>query len=59
MQAVPAAPVPHSDPEGLAEGGYGLHIIRSFMSEVSYYQDGDRNVLRMTKKFHPQALGLT
>lgn len=58
MKAVPAAPV-HSDPDRLAEGGYGLHIIRSFMSEVSYYQEGDRNVLRMTKQFHPLALGLS
>lgn len=37
--------------EGLAEGGYGVHIIRSLMSEVSYHQEGTRNVLRMIKNF--------
>ncbi len=59
MKAVPEPTVSHSDPDRLAEGGYGLHIIRSFMSEVSYYQDGDRNVLRMTKQFQPLAIGLS
>lgn len=54
MQAVPPPPLPLSGPQdhaGLQEGGYGLHIIRSLMSDVSYYQDGGRNVLRMTKEF--------
>lgn len=37
--------------EVLAEGGYGVHIIRSLMSEVSYHQEGTRNVLRMIKNF--------
>ena len=52
LHAVP--PPPHPD-ERLSEGGYGLHIIRSLMSEVSYYQDGERNVLRMTKQLRPRA----
>lgn len=52
LHAVP--PPPHPD-ERLSEGGYGLHIIRSLMSEVSYYQDGARNVLRMTKQLRPSA----
>ncbi|MCS6912174.1 MAG: ATP-binding protein [Myxococcales bacterium] len=43
-----AVPPPVLDGE-LSEGGYGLHIIRSLMSEVSYHQEGERNVLRMTK----------
>lgn len=35
----------------LGEGGYGVHIIRSLMSEVSYSRVGGRNVLRMIKHF--------
>lgn len=42
--------VPPPNPDRLAEGGYGLHIIRSLMSEVSYYKDGPSNVLRMTRQ---------
>jgi serine/threonine-protein kinase RsbW len=53
LHAVP--PPPHPD-ERLSEGGYGLHIIRSLMSEVSYYQDGERNVLRMTRQLRPSAV---
>ncbi len=54
FQAIPPPQLPQSSqPERIPEGGYGLHIIRSLMSEVSYYQDSGRNVLRMTKQFHP------
>jgi serine/threonine-protein kinase RsbW len=47
LMAVP--PPPHPE-ERLSEGGYGLHIIRSLMSEVSYRRDGERNVLRMVRE---------
>ena len=50
LGAVPPPPQPE---ERLAEGGYGLHIIRSLMSEVSYVRDGERNVLRMVRELQP------
>ncbi len=34
-----AVPEPKSDPYHLAEGGYGLHIVRQIMDVVSYDQD--------------------
>jgi serine/threonine-protein kinase RsbW len=49
--AVPVPKTPLAGGDELAEGGYGLHIIRSWMSHIAYYRDGDRNVLRMIKEF--------
>src|SRR5262249_33516952 len=40
-------PVAHTIEE-MRVGGLGLHLIRSFASEVHYRRDGNRNVLAMT-----------
>ena len=34
-----------------AEGGRGIQIILKLMDRVRYFQDGDKNVLEMTKYF--------
>lgn len=46
-------------PEELAEGGYGLHIMRAFMTEVSYVQGvrGEPNVLTMIRSLEPRQEG--
>ena len=31
-------------------GGMGVHIIKNMMDEIAYKRDGDKNVLRLTKK---------
>ncbi|HYE48678.1 MAG TPA: ATP-binding protein [Azospirillaceae bacterium] len=31
-------------------GGLGIHFVRSFMDEVAYRRDGDRNILTLRKK---------
>ncbi len=49
----PAA-VPEPDLDALPEGGMGLFIMRSFMDNVEYTRDGDRNVLVMDKALEPR-----
>ncbi len=36
-------------------GGLGIHFIRRSMDEVRYERQGNRNVLRMTKRLSPAA----
>lgn len=31
-------------------GGMGVHIIKNMMDEIDYKRDGDKNVLRLTKR---------
>lgn len=38
------------DPEELAEGGYGMAIIRALMDEIHYKSGQDRNTWTLTKK---------
>jgi len=42
---------PPPEPERLEEGGYGVHIIRSWMDEVTVSREGGRNVLRMLRRY--------
>lgn len=37
-------------PELLREGGYGVHIMRTWMDEVSVRHDGSGNVLRLVRR---------
>lgn len=36
-------------------GGLGIHLMRQFMDEISYSQQGTRNLLRMKKRLFPRA----
>lgn len=38
------------DPDGLAEGGYGLAIIQSLVDTLEYQRTGDRNIWTLRKK---------
>jgi serine/threonine-protein kinase RsbW len=40
----------HGDIEALPEGGMGIALIQMSMDDVTYVRDGQRNLLRMTKK---------
>lgn len=46
--ALSDAPMP--EPEHLREGGYGVHIMRTWMDEVSVRHDGTGNVLRLVRR---------
>lgn len=48
--------VPPPDFEAPAEGGFGLHLIRSTMSKVSYGRRGNRNTLVLEKLLPPAEL---
>lgn len=39
------------DPESLREGGYGVHIMRSWMDEVSVRREAGGNVLRLVRRY--------
>ena len=41
--------IPAPDPWSPREGGFGLHLIRTTMSKVTYHQRGNQNVLLMEK----------
>lgn len=41
------------DVHNLPESGMGLFIIQQVMDIVEYTREGDKNVLKMTKKFRP------
>lgn len=45
---------PRSEPEELREGGYGIHIMRSWMDEVGVTHDGRGNVLRLVRRYRAQ-----
>jgi serine/threonine-protein kinase RsbW len=48
--------VPRDDPaETLAEGGYGIRIMRSWMDEVSVSRENGGNVLRMVRRYRAGA----
>jgi anti-sigma regulatory factor (Ser/Thr protein kinase) len=34
-------------------GGLGIHLIRSFMDELGYRREGERNVFQMRKRLQP------
>jgi serine/threonine-protein kinase RsbW len=42
---------PAPAPELLHEGGYGVHIMRTWMDEVSVQHDGRGNVLRLVRRY--------
>jgi serine/threonine-protein kinase RsbW len=42
------------DPESLAEGGYGVHIMRTWMDEVSVRHEGGGNVLRLVRRYRAE-----
>lgn len=44
-------PVAAPDPEGLHEGGYGIHIMRSWMDEVSVTRLANGNLLRLVRRY--------
>lgn len=48
-----ATTVPEPDLDSLPEGGMGLFIMRSFMDNVEYHRDGERNVVSMEKALTP------
>ncbi len=50
-QAFVPEEVPEPDLAALPEGGLGLFIIRSFMDEVTYARENERNVITMVKQF--------
>lgn len=61
---IAAVPPPHlashETPDGrevdkVPEGGYGVHIMKTLMSEVSYQRSGAQNVLRMVRHLRPNA----
>lgn len=35
-------------------GGWGIHLVRRFMDEITYQRVGDENVLRLTKRLAQQ-----
>lgn len=51
------AAVQDPDLAALPKSGFGIFIIRRFMSEVEYSpgQAGGQNILRMVKELHPEA----
>lgn len=44
-------PLAAPEPEGLQEGGYGIHIMRSWMDEVSVTRIADGNLLRLVRRY--------
>jgi len=34
-------------------GGLGIHLMRQFMDALEYRREGDRNILRLTKRLRP------
>lgn len=50
-------PVAAPDPEGLQEGGYGIHIMRSWMDEVSVTRLDDGNLLRLVRRYRAAEAG--
>jgi len=49
---------PPPAPELLHEGGYGMHIMRTWMDDVTVRHDGRGNVLRLVRRFRtPAAAG--
>lgn len=48
--------VPEPDLDALPEGGMGLFIMKSFMDNVEYLRDGQRNVLLMEKSLNAEPL---
>ncbi len=38
-----------ADPDDVP-GGWGIELVRRYMDEIQYRRDGDRNVLRLTKR---------
>jgi serine/threonine-protein kinase RsbW len=46
---------PAPAPELLREGGYGIHIMRTWMDEVSVRHDGRGNVLRLVRRYRVPA----
>lgn len=57
-QAFDIDSVDEPDLDAMPEGGLGIWIIRSFMSDVAYRCEGGKNILTMTKTFN-QPLSLT
>ena len=53
-------PLTHPEPdvtrplEAREVGGLGIFLVRRLMDEVTYQRDGGQNVLRMTRRIHPQ-----
>lgn len=44
------------EPESLLEGGYGLHIMRAWMDEVTVRHDGRGNALRLVRRYRRAAV---
>ncbi len=44
------------DPTELREGGYGTHIMRSWMHEVDLRRERGRNVLRLVRYYAPEGV---
>lgn len=44
------------DPEQLREGGYGIHIMRTWMDDVSVRHDGTGNVLCLRRRLGARAI---
>jgi len=49
------ASVSPPEPEALVEGGYGVHIMRAWMDEVSVRREGGGNVLRLVRRYRDPA----
>lgn len=43
-------------PELLREGGYGVHIMRAWMDEISVSHDGNGNTVRLVRKYRSAAV---
>lgn len=46
------------EPEALREGGYGLHIMRAWMDDVTVRHDGTGNVLTLVRRYRVAAESL-
>lgn len=44
-------------PELLREGGYGIHIMRAWMDEVTVSHDGQGNVVRLVRRYRGAEAG--
>jgi len=50
-----AAPDLEADIDSRRIGGLGVHFVRSFMDEVAYVRDGERNVVTLRKRLDKDA----
>ena len=55
--SIPPPVLDPADISSLPEGGMGLFIMRSFMDDVEYRREHDRNVLTLTKRLSPRPAG--